>query len=433
MQRPAIKPIIQLLGTSLLLAGTSLAHARQVDHIDLTASDGIHINNGRIEVSVVNGEYGQASSQTVPFNLRMKAGCKGNDIIKDAFIERGQVNVSENVLEGGSSNFRVDVNRPAVAKSFPYSSATLQVPLNKLGADPVQMCRDMMQEKMSQGVAKHQILNSNHTLNAPMLFTGVASCGNVGNDNGLKFAKDTFTDQLTVICKAGPAAPGGNTVKAPKLPINAVPLGGNSIQAGANALTIVEGELLAGGMSNFVGSCPAQLSMAARVRGGGKGQIRVHVVDGSDKIWESPPMDYDGKQGWKQMNFFYNLPALPQYMNQKKQRSFRLYVELKDENADSFIWSPKGDLDTLSWSHTCKSAPTVPMGGAGKLQTQPMTPPQQPGFKATPGAATPPAPPRGLAPAPATPKPPARATDVKPDEEEPKPAGLLLPAIQKAR
>ena len=171
---------------------------------------------------------------------------------------------------------------------------------------------------------------------------------------------------------------------------------------------------------------------ADELRGSGKGQVRVHVVDGSDKIWESVPMNYDGTQGWKQMNFFYNLPALPEYMNQKKQRSFRLYVELKDENADSFIWSPKGDLDTLSWSHTCKSAPAVPMGGPGTIQMQPAAP-GNPGFAPAPGAAKPPAPPRAVAPAQPTPKPPARATTIKPDEEEPEPAGLLLPAVQKAR
>ena len=209
-------------------------------------------------------------------------------------------------------------------------------------------------------------------------------------------------------------------MQAPKLPITAVPLGGNGqVQVGVNPLNIIEGELLAGGMKNFVGSCPAQLSMAVRLRG-------------SDKIWESPPQNYDGTQGWKQMNFFYNLPALPEYLNQKKQRSFRLYVELKDENADSFSWSPKGDLDTLAWSHTCKSAPAVPMGGPGTIQMQPAAP-GNPGFAPAPGAAKPPAPARAVTPAQPAPKPPAGANDVKADEDEPKPAGLLLPAIQKAR
>ena len=432
MQRTSSTQLVRLFSVALVAGSATLAEARQVDYVDVGPADGIHINNGRIEVSVVNGEYAQASSNSVPFNLRMKAGCKGNDVMKGAFISRGDENVSNDVLEY-SGNFRVDMNFPGASKTMPYTNATLQVPLDKLGADPVQICRDMMQEKMSQGVAKHQILNSEHTRGALVKFTAVASCGNLGNQNGITYAKDTFTDQLKVVCKAGISSPGGGTVQAPKLPITAVPLGGNGqVQVGVNPLNIIEGELLAGGMKNFVGSCPAQLSMAVRLRGSGKGLVRVHVVDGSDKIWESPPQNYDGTQGWKQMNFFYNLPALPEYLNQKKQRSFRLYVELKDENADSFSWSPKGDLDTLAWSHTCKSAPAVPMGGPGTIQMQPAAP-GNPGFAPAPGAANPPAPSRAVTPTAPTPKPPARATTVKPDEEEPEPAGLLLPAVQKAR
>ena len=432
MQRIPSTRLVRLFSLALLAGSATLAEARKVDYVDVGPADGIHINNGRIEVSVVNGEYGQASSNSVPFNLRMKAGCKGSDILKGAFISLGEEDVSNNVLEY-SGNFRVDLPFPGVSKTMPYTHAVLPVPLDKLAANPVQMCRDMMQEKMSQGLAKHQVLNSEHTLGALVKFTAVASCGNISNQKGITYAKDTFTDQLKVVCKAGISSPGGETVKSPKLPITVVPLGGNGqVQVGANPLAIAEGELLAGGMTNYVGSCPTQLSMAVRLRGSGKGQVRVHVVDGSDKIWESVPMNYDGTQGWKQMNFFYNLPALPEYMNQKKQRSFRLYVELKDENADSFIWSPKGDLDTLSWSHTCKSAPAVPMGGPGTIQMQPATP-GNPGFAPAPGAAKPSAPSRAVTPAQPAPKPPARANDVKADEDEPKPAGLLLPAIQKAR
>src|SRR5690606_23545232 len=204
---------------------------------------------------------------SVPFNLRMKAGCKGQDVIKGAFISRGDEDVSSDVLEH-SGNFRVDLVFPGASKTMPYTNALLQVPLDKLGADPVQICRDMLQEKLSQGLARHQVFNSEHTRGALVKFTAVASCGNVSNQKGITYAKDTYTDQLKVVCKAGISSPGGGTVQAPKLPITAVPLGGNGqVQVGVNPLNIIEGELLAGGMKNFVGSCPAQLSMAVRLRG----------------------------------------------------------------------------------------------------------------------------------------------------------------------
>ena len=74
-----------------------------------------------------------------------------------------------------SGKFRVDLAFPGVSKTMPYTNAVLPVPLNRLAANPVQMCRDMMQEKMSQGLAKHQVLNSEHTLGALMKFTAVAS------------------------------------------------------------------------------------------------------------------------------------------------------------------------------------------------------------------------------------------------------------------
>lgn len=368
------KNACRLVGTGLLLLAASVAQAKKVDYVDVTKGDGIYLNHGKVEVSVVNGEYAQITSgNTVPFHLRMKAGCKNNDVVKTAFVSYGQENVSGGILEA-SDNYQVSLSNQGMGQTMPYTPAKLDVPVNRLGVDPVKMCRDMMQEKLGQGLAKHQILNAEHTLGALVTFTAVAGCGK-WHESERTFAKDTFTDQLTVVCKAGAAAPGGNTVQAPKGPITVVPLGGSGqIQTGFNPLVIAEGEIIAGGMKNFVGTCPAQLSMAVKIRGSGKGKVRVHVVDGSDKIWESVPLDYDGKQGWKQMNFFYNLPASPEYLNTKKDRSFRLYVELKDEKADTFSWSPKGDLDTFSWSHTCKPSVAVPMGGQGGVKLAPAAP-----------------------------------------------------------
>lgn len=366
----APKNSCSLLITGLLLA-VSVAHAKKVDYVEVTKDDGIYLNHGKVEVGVVNGEYAQITSgNVVPFNMRMKAGCKSGDVVKTAFISYGQETVADGILEA-SNNYSVSLSNQGMGQTMPYTSSKMDVPVIGLGVDPVKMCRDLMQEKLGQGMAKHQILNVEQKRLAPVTFTAVAGCGK-WHESERTFAKDTFMDQLTVICKAGALAPGGNTVQAPKMPIVAVPLGGNGqVQAGVNPLMIMEGEIIAGGMKNYAGSCPAQLSMAVKIRGSGQGKVRVHVVDGSDKIWESVPLDYDGKQGWKQMNFFYNLPALPEYLNHKKERSFRLYVELKDENADGFSWSPKGDLHTFAWSHHCKPSLAVPIGEKGGVKLAP--------------------------------------------------------------
>lgn len=433
-------PAHRLLNAGLLLVLAGTAQARNVDYVDVTKGDGIYLNHGRVEVSVVNGEYAQISSgNSVRFHMRMKAGCKSGDVIKSAFVAYGQETVVDGILEA-SPNYKVTLNPPA-NKTMSYTPAEMQVPLNRLGVDPVQMCRDGLQAKMAQGMSKLQIMNSDQTYGQVVTFSGVAACGKA-DKSGQDFGKDTYADQLTVICKAGPVAPGGNTVQAPKGPITAVPLGGNGqVQLGANPLMITEGEIIAGGMQHYVGTCPAQLPMAVKLKGSGKGKVRVHVVDGSDKIWESVPMDYDGTQGVKQMNFFYNLPALPAYLNTQKQRSFRLFVELKDQKANSFSWSPKGDLDTFAWSHTCKPVVNVPIGGQvgghGGVQFAPKpqggTGSDAPTVKpvAPPVAPVKPLAPVQAAPVTPTPRPTLQVAPPKPGTE--KPAGLLLPAVQKAQ
>ena len=97
MQRTSSIQLVRLFSVALLAGSATLAEARKVDYVDVGPADGIHINNGRIEVSVVNGEYAQTSSNSVPFNLRMKAGCKGSDILQGAFISLGDEDVSNDV------------------------------------------------------------------------------------------------------------------------------------------------------------------------------------------------------------------------------------------------------------------------------------------------------------------------------------------------
>lgn len=416
----------RILGAGLLLMTAAAANAKKVDYIDLAGPNGVPADQGRVEVSPVNGEYTTITSgSTVPFHLRFKAGCKGNDDLEFAYISYGSESVGDKVLEA-SDNYQQELAYPTGTKALPFTDVMFQVPMNRLEMDPVQMCRDMMQQKMANGIPKHQILNSDQVVSKMRTFTGVAACGKWAKSDDSRYAKDTYTDAVRVVCKAGAISQGAGTVQAPKGPITVVPLGGSGqIQTGVNPLMIVEGEIIAGGMKNFVGTCPAQLSMAVKIRGSGKGQVRVHVVDGSDKIWESVPLDYDGKQGWKQMNFFYNLPALPEYLNTKKNRSFRLYVELKDEKADTFSWSPKGDLDTFSWSHTCKPSVAVPMGGQGGVKLAPMVP----GGDSQPPRAVTPVPVKPLpaadlkapapAPQPATPQRIAPPTPAKPPVQTP--------------
>jgi len=354
-----------LIGSILfsgLLISTAAFSANPVKEVDVTKADGIYINDGKVVVAPVNGEYAQVTSgPTVSYHQKLKADCKSGKSLAYTRVYFGIVNVAGGFLEA-NDNYYEGVGAQ-YANEIPYTPVELNVPLNKLGFDPVQVCKTMLENKMANGATKIQVMNQDQVVQQNAGFTGVAACGKIGGDDWY-FDRDTIGGSVEVICKAGPSAPIGG-VKAPKASIVAVPLGGNGgIQQGDNPLQILDANIVSNSL-HFVGSCPRNVSFTTRMKGAGKGHVRYSVVENGKAVYKSAPIPYDQAEGWKQHNFNFEITGEQQDINKKVNRDFALYFELKDEGSNTWIWSNKGAFPGLDWAQTCTAQANVGMGGQG--------------------------------------------------------------------
>jgi hypothetical protein len=251
-----------------------------------------------------------------------------------------------------------------------------------------------------------------------------------------------------VICEAGSGSPQNNQLQAPKLSPVAVPIGGNnSIQAGENMnpLTISSAQITTNSL-HFSGNCPAKKMFTVRMTGSGKGQLRYHIVENGQNYYVSPAIAFDG--GQKQHNFNVDITSLPAQLNKKIDRSFRLFIELKDQNGDSFEWSKNGEFTALNWSQTCQAraavgtpsslAPVVPNDPSPvpnlniKTANEPQPPTPGMNFKAQDSNPPPPVPGLNIKTA-NEPQPPTTPMNFKAAEENPPAPGnrLRQPVINK--
>lgn len=345
-----------------VLSGSVLA-SDPVDYVDVTSGDGININDGKIDVAPVNGVYANVTSgNTVSFHRRLKAGCNGNNLLKNTFISYGIENVGGGILEA-SDNYRAGIPHQH-AGSIGWTEAVMNVPLDKLGFDPVQVCQNMLSNKMQQGLTKMQVMNSDQVVNLNASFTGVAACGKLGSGSPY-YERDVIGGSVKVICKAGASGP-VNQVAKPKGPITAVPLGGHgTIQAGHQPLMITQGQVTANKLHDS-GFCPANLQFGVGFKGTGKGHVRYTITEGGFATYTSPAIPYEGAEGFKQHQFSYVMNLDPQksweVVNKEVKRMFGLHIEVKDENADDFDWTGE-DYTGLSWYYTCKPKLNPALGG----------------------------------------------------------------------
>lgn len=208
---------------ALFASGGALAGSK-VDHVDLAKGDGIHLNDGRIVVTPVNGEYAKVNTPALTYRLKARAGCKGQNGLKQFFVSLGSENVGEQVLEA-SNNHRQTVPGLNFQKALPWTDVVMQVPADKLGFDPVDMCRQNLQQKVAQGASKMQVMASDHALGKGVWFTAVAACGTLATSD-YSFGSKFIGAALEVVCKAG-----GGPVGAVKPIPAAPPVGGNALQA----------------------------------------------------------------------------------------------------------------------------------------------------------------------------------------------------------
>ena|GEM_PF-3205091 len=217
------KSIYQVLIIASLLTSADMAlAANKFDYIDVAKGDGINISDGKIFIKPVNGNYGVATATTVPYHLKVKAGCKRQNMLKQVFVSLGSENVSKEALEY-SDNYRHGV--PAqLNKTLPWTNIVMNIPMAKLGFNPATMCQSNLEQKISQGANKQQVMSTDQVLSKGVWFTAVASCGKLGKTNdhyGSKF----IGAEMKVICKAGSVAGINDIQMQPATPPQA-PAGG---------------------------------------------------------------------------------------------------------------------------------------------------------------------------------------------------------------
>lgn len=347
--------------------GTAWA-ADTVDFVDITTAGGIYINDGKIVVTPVNGEYAQVTSgNTVTFHKQMKAGCKGlSNVLKSTTMYFGIATTSGGIMEANNL-YSVGVAHQH-AKSIGYKEAVMNVPLNKLGYNPVQVCKNMLQHKMNSGLTKMQVMNSDQIVKQNASFSAVASCGKLGNSSGY-YDRDTIGGSIDVICKAGASGP-VNQIQLKEAVKPTVPAGGNNnIQAGYQPLIITDASILADTL-HYTGQCPKELNFTVRIKGQGRGGIKYRINDGMSHVKSSGSMIYDGKNGWLQDAFTFTVKLDQQKINQPVPHKFDLTVEYRDGQAQGLAWKKfEGAMD-LNWNHKCLASPTVSMGQQNGIQTQ---------------------------------------------------------------
>jgi len=262
MKNTHIYKTLILIG--LITSAQSVFAIDKVDYVDLQKG-GININDGKIEVKPVNGNYSQVTTSKVPFNVQMRAGCKGQNILQQGFVSYGKEGVSKTILES-SNNYRKAVF-VGTGKTLPWTDVKLEVPLNKIGFNAVALCQDMMNKKIQQGIAKHQILASDQIIERSVDLMAVASCGQ--NSSNVHYGADTVATKAIVVCKAGPMP----TLKATVVEKPGPALPGGQI-ANKGEITKVAFEPV---KVNNTGACPMNVEFNGEIAMNGVGTAKYRV------------------------------------------------------------------------------------------------------------------------------------------------------------
>ncbi len=255
-----------LILAGLIGLGQQAFAVDKVDYVDLRKS-GINLKEGIINVKPVNGNYGQVTTSHVPYNVEVKAGCNGKNILKSLSVSYGPESVGKTVVEySGNYSKSVGIRHN---KSTPWTEVQLSVPIAKTGLDPAQMCQDYLSKKLSQGVARHQILHSDHTITKSTKLTAIAQCGKPGKSND-HFGSDLITTNIDVICKAGSSTPLGGIKAQPVKP----PVGGQNIQA----ISHISNVTFKAKKHHTAGKCPVDIDFEGSIAMSGPGLVKYRVL-----------------------------------------------------------------------------------------------------------------------------------------------------------
>ena len=334
--------------------------------------------------------------------------------------------------------------------------------------DPVAELNKAMEQFVSQGGTQVDFLRQDRTLEVQRKLTAMGTCWKGFSGKAL----GTVHTPVTIRIKYQ-GNPNLTNVKV------AVGQQQGGIQVGYNPLKIVSGEIQPYAPT-YVGACPADLKFRVRLKVGGKGGLKYRINEGGSTVYQSPGLDFAGG-GEFTHDFTFTVPFEgKQSLGQMKQRTFTLHALGKD--AEEAVWPVHYQkYGNKSWNYKCTPQVSVGVGGVGPggANLAPVPAPVPGGDAPSPGVggarvkaptavpaapafapasggtsaepvtpkpkvvtppATPTVPARVTTPAPAAP--PARATSPAPATppvdrvqggQAPEPAGLLLPAVQKAR
>lgn len=257
-----------------LLASASMAMAvDKVDYVNIQ-KDGINLADGKVYIKPNNGNYGTASKSTVSYHVKVRAGCKWQNEVKSAFVAFGEEYASGTVIEY-SDNYKQDVLIRHGQKTMPWTAVHLQVPLTKLGFNPAAMCQDYLNNKISQGVSKQQVLAQDHVINQSVKISAVARCGKPGK-SGDQYGTAKMGTGLKIICKSGSVAGVNNIQVQPSKPKPGV----NAIQAQFQ----VTNATLKATPYKLSTTCPAKAKFTGTISANGPGTVQYQILfPGSDK------------------------------------------------------------------------------------------------------------------------------------------------------
>jgi len=261
-----VRNIYQVLIISGILVNGGYAFAdSKIKSVNL-AKDGIYLNDAQVHVKPVNGKYGQPTKQTVSYHVKMKAACHNENIIKKADVYFGKVSITKKSIEA-NSNYSKPANLGA-KKSSLWVGVTLNVPLSKLGVNPVNACKNLMNQKLSQGVSASQFLASSHVINKNVTLTAVAGCGKFYKAGKDQYKKATLPAKLEIICKAGTTQGiGGILAPKPKPPFQNI-----------KAKSLVTGLTFAPVKKHYTGLCPKALKFKGSITMSGPGTAKYRIA-----------------------------------------------------------------------------------------------------------------------------------------------------------
>jgi hypothetical protein len=279
--------------------------------------------------------------------------------------------------------------------------------------DPVAEFNKAMEQFVSQGGTKIDFLRQNRTIEVQRKLTAMGACWKGFSGKALGRVNTPVT--IRIKYQGNPNLTNVKVAVGPQQ---------GGIQVGPNPLKIVSGEIQPHAPT-YVGACPADLKFRVRLKVGGKGGLKYRINEGGSTVYQSPSLDFAGG-GEFTHDFTFTVPFEGKNsLGQMKQRTFTLHALGKD--VEEAVWPVHyQNYGNKSWNYKCTPQVSVGVGGVGPGGAN-LAPAPAPGDG-------------GMAPVPATPQlkavppaPPVPPADRVQSGQPPKPAGLLLPAVQKAR